>query len=202
MKNKIIALSMFLSISYYVVAQDTMKNAFAQSYVLEKSGNYTAAINMMKSVYSASSYEQNLRLGYLSYEAGQHGESMTYYMRAITLMPNAIEPKMGYVYPASVLGKWDEVVKQYQAILKIDPKNTGVNYKLGLIQYNRKNYPVAYKYFETVVTLYPFDYDGLLMFAWCNLQTGKTREAKALFQRVLLLSPDDKSAREGLAILK
>jgi Flp pilus assembly protein TadD len=52
-----------------------------------------------------------------------------------------------------------------------------------------------------VVNLYPFDYDGLLMYAWSNLQIGKFKEAKILFNKVLMLSPNDKSALEGLAII-
>jgi tetratricopeptide (TPR) repeat protein len=201
MKIKIIIATLFIAACLNLTAQENIENAFEKSYSLEKQGNYNGAINMIKTVYSANSYEMNLRLGYLNYEAGAHAESMNYYARAILLLPNAVEPKIGYVYPASVLGKWDEVLKQYLDILKIDPQNSSVNYKTGLIYYNRKNYVFAYKHFEKVVTLYPFDYDGLIMFAWTNYQTGKSKEAKAYFKRVLLLSPNDKSALEGLSLI-
>jgi len=40
------------------------------------------------------------------------------------------------------------------------------------------------------------------MFAWTNLKLGKTREAQVLFNKVLMLSPDDKSALEGLSLIK
>ena len=202
MKIKTIIISLFIAASLNLAAQENVESAFEKSYSLEKQGNYNGAINLIKSVYSASSYELNLRLGYLYYEAGIHAESMNYYARAILLSPNAIEPKLGYVYPASVIGKWDEVLKQYQDILKIDAQNSSINYKAGLINYNRKNYTAAFKYFETVVTLYPFDYDGLIMYAWTNLQLGKMKEAKGLFKKVMLLSPNDKSALEGLALIK
>ena len=202
MNIKTIIFSLQILSAFNLAAQDSMESAFEKSYTFEKTGNYTAAISAIKVVYRASDYESNVRLGYLNYEASLHAESMIYYARAISLKPNAIEPKIGYVYPASVLGKWDEVLKQYQDILKIDPKNSNINYKTGLIYYNRKNYAFALKYFETLVTLYPFDYDGLLMFAWTNLQVGKMTEAKLYFKRVLLLSPNDKSALEGLSLLK
>lgn len=200
--NKPFLSIIFILISSVTFAQDAVEEAFSKSYTFEKTGSYSSAIACIKNIYSASSYEQNLRLGYLHYEAGLNAESMNYYSRAIIINPNAVEPKMGYVYPASVMGKWDDVVKQYQSILKLDPKNTNVNYKMGLIQYNRKNFQLAYKHFELVVGLYPFDYDSLLMFAWSNLQLGKSAEAKSLFKKVLLLSPRDKSALDGLALLK
>jgi len=56
-------------------------------------------------------------------------------------------------------------------------------------------------YFQKLTELYPFDYDGLLMYAWTNLKLGKTREAQALFDKVLLRSPRDTSALHGLQLL-
>ena len=40
------------------------------------------------------------------------------------------------------------------------------------------------------------------MLAWSNLKLGKTREAKIYFNKALLYSPDDASAREGLGLIK
>ena len=60
----------------------------------------------------------------------------------------------------------------------------------------------AYKCFEKVVNLYPFDLYGNLMFAWANLKLGKTAEAKSLFERTLCINPSETSAKEGLALIK
>jgi len=38
--------------------------------------------------------------------------------------------------------------------------------------------------------------------AWTSFQQGKYREAKVLFNKVLMYSPDDKSALEGLSLIK
>lgn len=202
MKKAIFTFILFLHFSYGIQAQDALQTAFEQSYIHERSGNYKNAIQSLVGAYQPKSYECNLRLGYLSYMAGNFAEALTYYKVAIQLMPYAIEPKIGYVNPAVALGKWDDVILQYNAILKIDPKNTGINYKLGLIYYNRKKYTQAYSLFERVVNLYPFDYDGLIMYAWTNYKLGKLAQAKILFKKVLLLSPNDKSALEGLSLIK
>ena len=71
-----------------------------------------------------------------------------------------------------------------------------------MIQYNRKNYDVASKYFERVVGLFPFDYSSTLMLGWCDLNLGKTAEAKNLFNKTLMIMPDDVSATEGLSKIK
>ena len=187
-----------------VNAQDYTKltAAFSDSYVKEKSGKYGEAVTALKAFYDPDSYEINLRLGWLTYLQGQFNESLGYYNKAIDLMPYAIEPRLGVVLPASSLGNWDMVITHYNKILAIDPNNTVTLYRLGLISYDRKDYTQAYKYFEKVVNLYPFDYQSVLMLAWTNFRLGKTREAKILFNKALLYSPDDASAKEGLGLIK
>jgi len=181
---------------------DKTTAAFTTSYEKEYKKEYAAALASMKEVYDTKSYELNLRMGWLSYEAGQNKESMGYYQLATDLMPYAIEAKLGMTYPAYALGNTTLLLSQYEKILAIDPQNTTANYKLGLIYYDKKDYAAANKYFEKVVNLYPFTYDALLMYAWTNYRLGKNREAKVLFTKVLWLYPTDKSALEGVGLIK
>ncbi len=190
----------FLFFSKSLMAQDyqTELKAFQESYLFEASGETQKAIAALKKVYRENSYEINLRLGWLSYQAGLFTESLAFYNKSINLKPLSIEAKFGYIYPASAMGNWDQVVNQYQKILKISPNNTVANHRLGLIYYGREEYDKAYKLFEKVVNLYPFDHDALLMFGWTNLKMHKVREAKVLFQKALLNTPGGSSALEGL----
>jgi len=202
MKKIVLTITTIATIFTANAQTDKLADAFSKSYQLETKADYSNAIKSLKDVYDEKSYEVNLRLGWLNYEAGLFTESEAYYEKAIKLMPYSIEAKLGYVYPASALGNWDKVVTQYNSILTIDPQNTTVNYRLGNIYYGKKDYQNAYKNFEKVVNLYPFGYDALLMYAWSNYQLGKTREAKVLFGKALLISPGDKSALEGLSLIK
>jgi tetratricopeptide (TPR) repeat protein len=176
--------------------------AFSDSYTKEKAGKYQEAVASLKTCYDAGSYEINLRLGWLTYLQGQFTESLAYYNKAADLMPYAIEPRLGLVLPASSLGNWDMVITQYNKILEVDPNNTVTLYRLGLIMYDKKDYKQAYKYFEKVVNLYPFDYQSVLMLGWTNYKLGKPREAKILFNKALLYYPEDASAKEGLSLVK
>lgn len=176
--------------------------AFSQSYTHENAAEYGKAIDDLKKVYDEKSYEINLRLGWLFYMSGLFTESQSYYQRAIALRPLSVEARLGFIYPASSVGNWDKVITQYLSILKIDPNNTTANYRLGLIYYGRKEYQQAYRHFEKVVNLYPFDYDALHMYAWTNYQLKKTREARVLFQKALLVRPGDASCIEGLSHIK
>ena len=179
-----------------------IQDAFYTSYQHESKAEYPKAIDVLKKVYDEKSYELNLRLGWLTYMAGNFTEACAYYQKAINLMPYGIEARFGYINPAAAMGNWDAVVTQYQEILKTDPQNTTANYRLGNIYYGKAKYSEALPYFEKNVNLYPFDYDSLLMFAWTNYRLGKLREAKVLFNKALLNRPKDASATEGLGLIK
>lgn len=203
MKKLFISAALLLVLNVDSGAQSTKTmQAFTASYKYESAQEYTKAIQSLKEVYSDDFYEINLRLGWLSYLAGQQTESIKFYSNAIKLMPYAIEPKLGIVYPLSVLGNWNEVEKTYLSILTIDNNNTSVLYKLGLLYYNQKQYAKAEKHLQKILNLYPFDYDSLLLLAWTHLNQSHFNEAKLLFNKALLNTPTSASAAEGLKSIK
>lgn len=203
LKKIVFASSIAIASFNNINAQDAAEqDAFTNSYTLEYKGEYAKAAEAIKLGYNEKSYELNLRSGWLNYEAGLYTESQNYYKKAIVLKPNSLEAKFGYIYPTVALGNMDQVIVQYKKILEIDPQNTNANYRMGLYYYDKKDYQSAYKYFDKVVSLYPFGYEALLMYAWANYQLGKTKEAKVLFKKALLFSPSSKSALEGLSLIK
>ncbi len=197
-----IAILLGLSISTGAQEDDKMLKAFEDSYASETKGDYAGAIASLKSIYNDKSYEINVRLGWLNYKNGAFTESVAYYSKAIALKPYSIEAKFGLILPTSSIGQMDKVIGIYDQILQIDPKNSVASYRLGLIYYGQLQYDKAKPLFESVVNLYPFDYYGLIMLAWTNFRLGNLREAKVLFSKVLLISPDDADAKRGLKLIK
>ncbi len=202
MKKSIFILLLSFTINLSHAQDDKIRNAFAASIGLESKSNYAQAISKIMEVYIPTSYEMNLRLGWLNYCAGQQKESKQYYNMAMNIMPFSIEAKFGAIYPMTVLNEWDNIALQYQNILKIDPNNSYALYALGMVYYNGKLYEKANKCFTLLVNLYPFSYDGLHMLAWTSYRLAKYKEAKQLFNKVLLLAPNDPSSLEGLALIK
>lgn len=201
-KTIVIAIFAFFGHSF-IYAQNNfskLQEAFSKSYELEAQGDFKLAVNEIKALYEEDSYEINLRLGWLNYMAGSFNESIAFYKKSMELMPYADEPKFGYIFPLTALGRWDEVIGIYKAILENSPHNTKAMYYLGTIYYNRLQFDKSISYFKQIVDLYPFDYDGLLMYGWTKLKLGNKKEAKDLFQKVLLNKPNDTSATEGLAL--
>lgn len=203
-RKKIIAIALFVVSAAMLSAQSFVeqKDAFQQSYIQEATGDNIKAVNTLKGIYDEGSYEINLRLGWLTYLAGNFTESKSYYSKAVSLMPYSVESRFGYIYPAAAMGNWAEVISQYEKILEILPNNTIAMHRLGLIYYGREEFDKALPLFEKVVNLYPFDYDGLAMLAWTNYKLGRTRESRVLFQKALLNTPNGTSAIEGLDLLK
>lgn len=201
--KKVLILCIFLT-SPMLFAQDfnELQEIFEKTYELEYSGEYSKAISLLKDVYNEESYETNLRLGWLTYLSGNFTEAIPYYQKSIQLKPLSVEARLGLVYPASSIGNWTQVENAYNEILEIDPQNSLVNYRMGLINYGREDYTASSLYFQKVINLYPFDYDGTIMMAWTNFKLEKQREAKVLFQKALLIRPNDESALEGLEFLK
>ena len=179
-----------------------LQNAFSSSYAQEESKEYNAAIKNLLDYYDASSYEINVRLGWLNYYADDYPNSLKYYKVAMELMPYSIEAKFGYILPLAAQGNWNEVIGVYQEVLKTDPQNSYANYKLGSIFYERADYETAKSHTEKVVNMYPFDYEAVVLLAWINLKMEDYRKAKILFNKSLLILPGNKSAIEGLKLIQ
>jgi tetratricopeptide (TPR) repeat protein len=203
MKKIILIVLVVSAISFNMNAQNTsLINAFNNSYALEKKGDFSNARKELQTVYNEKSYEINLRMGWLLYNEGEMRNSVKFYEKAIALMPYAIEAKLGLVYPLSSLGNWEAVLETYLKILKTDPNNTLINYRTGLIYYNRKEYAKANTYLQKNINLYPFNYDNLILSAWSYLNLGQQTEAKVLFEKCLLFNAEDESAKAGLKLIK
>lgn len=201
--KKSIVLALFISVQF-VVAQDqkTLQDAFSKSYTLEAGLKYNEGVELLKGLNAFNNYPVQLRLGWLYYLGKRYEESNVAYKKASIIMPASIEPLNGITTILAAQSKWAELEENYLAILRIDPKNSQTNFRLGQIYYNKKEFAKAEKYFNVSLNLYPFDYDAMLMSAWTYYFLGKYGEAKELFNEVLLYKPSDASAKDGLAHIK
>ena len=202
MKKLIIIIFLAAQSASFAQFTNELQEAFSASYNHESSKSYTEAINDIMPFYNPSSYEINVRLGWLHYYDGNYPKSMEYYEKAMQLMPYSIEAKLGYALPLSGLGNWDRIIEIYHQILKTDPQNTLVNYRLGAIYYERAEFEKAKNHTEKVVNLYPFDYDSVILLAWINLKMEDYRKAKILFNKSLIIAPENESAIEGLKAIQ
>jgi len=202
LNKRLVVLFACMMLSFCLLSQSdvAVREALKKSYDSEYQLKYQKAIEDLQGVYEPTSYELNLRIAWLSYKVGKYIESVNYYKKAIVKMPLSIEAKLGVVYPLGALEKWDQVVDNYLAIVKIDGFNATANYRLALIYYNRGDYGNSWKYLQKYVNLYPFDYDGNSLAGWIKYSVGKKEEAFVFFKKALMVNPYDTSFNKVLGI--
>ena len=202
LNKSIVVVFACMTLSFCLLSQSdvAVREALKKSYDSEYQLKYQKAIEDLQGVYEPTSYELNLRIAWLSYKVGKYTESVNYFKKAIAKMPLSIEAKLGVVYPLGALEKWDQVVDNYLAIVKIDGFNATANYRLALIYYNRGDYGNSWKYLQKYVNLYPFDYDGNSLAGWIKYSVGKKEEAFVFFKKALMVNPYDISFNKVLGI--
>lgn len=178
------------------------QEAYTKSILSERKKDYKSAIQEITDVYNEKDYFTNLRLGWLHYLDSNHQRSIEYYTKAVNIQPNAIEPKLGLTFPLNASGKKDELIKQYETVLKLDPNNAKALYFSGLFYYNQKQYDKSKPLLEKLISLYPSDTDSYALLGWVNLMLEEKDEARTNFERALIINARDRSANEGLKKLK
>jgi tetratricopeptide (TPR) repeat protein len=202
LRNTLTLITFLLCLNLSSQSNSAINQAFSKSYTLESELKYTEAADALMEVYLPESYEFNLRLGWLNYGAKNYAKSSYYYSTASEVLPYSVEAMLAATLPASAMDAWDDVLALYMDVLKIDAKNTTALYNAGLINYNRGEFNNAFSFFNELHNLYPTDYNAMIMHGWTSLKIGKVREAKVIFNQVLLLYPNDESATSALEIMK
>lgn len=199
MKNLLLPILTLFGASLF--AQNPSIDAFSDSYNFETEKEYTKAVDALQEVYNPTSYNINLRLGWLYYLHEEYLKSKSYYNKAIALEPKSVEAKLGLIYPLSALNNWDEVMSVYQKILDVDPHNTTSHYQLAYIYFVRKQYEKAAKHLNSVLDLYPFDYHSNALLGSVYVKLGQIKEAKSHYIKALQYDPTDddiKAILQGL----
>jgi tetratricopeptide (TPR) repeat protein len=186
--------------AYPAYAEDASANHRA-SYQLEAKGDYVGALAKMNALRSAgdNSYFVILRTAWLRYLAGDFAGAETGYRAAMVAKPKAVEPKVGLTLVLYTAGDWKALVVACQAALADNPKDATLRARLASAQYNLNRYPDAASLYRKLIDEYPGVLDYQTGYGWALQRMGKGREARAVFQAVLAVSPDNANAKQGLA---
>jgi tetratricopeptide (TPR) repeat protein len=202
-KHVVCCLTMIQAISltgYAQISTDPVEVALKASYAAEATGDYQAAIKALTSVGASanSSYIAQLRLGWLNYCAKEYQQSATYYKKAVQLAPLAIEPLLGQMLAQQLSENTEEAMRTGNAILRRDPNNYTANSRLAWMYYVKRDHKQAAILYRKLVGLYPTDTEMLLGLGFALKYSGEKKDADKQFNTVLLLSPDNARALEGL----
>ncbi len=174
------------------------------SYNAEKSGDYAQAIEYTTRIIEESGalYLAVLRMGWLHYLNQDYVTSLAYYRQTSALSPGAVTPLNGQVNCLVAMKRAGEAISVAKSILTIDPMNYHANAHLGDLYYGQGDFHLAATYYLKLSRLFPEDTALANSLAWCYMKQGKPTEARTIFNNVLVVSPNDISAKKGLELSK
>ncbi len=183
---------------------EKIKEAYYRSYQYEKVGDFENAIKSIMIVYKEypEGYTLNLRLGWLYYLKKNYANSVYHYEKAIKVVPSSIEARLGYTLPLLAQGKFSDVEKVCYQIINTDFYNYYGNLRLSFVLRMQKKYDTAEKVINKMLSLYPTDVNFLLELALLRLDQGDEKQAEYIFRDILILDPENITAKEYLGKIK
>jgi len=183
-------------------SEEDLSKAFESSFAAESEGRIDEAYSIIERAMGKGNYESLMRLAYLRALAGRYKESAELYAKAAELEGNAVEPLLYEQYQYFLLEDWVRLEEVCLKTLKIDANNYISRTRLAYSYYMRAQYSKAAEEYSKVQLLYPLDLDVMLMRGWSYALSNRDNLAFKIFRKVLMLSPSNTSAKEGLEFLK
>ena len=85
----------------------------------------------------------------------------------------------------------DEAIKDFQEVIKLNPRLTGARLELGLLYYKQHKFDEEATEYQEILKINPDDTDALYDLAW-NLEShGKYEEAIVMYEKALALDRED-----------
>ncbi len=183
-----------------VAIGDETTKRYQDSYVAEAAGDLAAAVSALRRVpvEGRQDYFYQLRLGWLLYLNADHPAAATAYRQALTLAPDAVEPRLGLLLPLMAQRQWKESEEVARSTLAIDPQSYLAGSRLAFILFNQGRYEEAAARYRGLIELYPADLEMRAGLAWSLARSGKSSEAIAEFEAILAVAPAYPSALDGL----
>ncbi|MEI6972682.1 MAG: tetratricopeptide repeat protein [bacterium] len=180
--------------------EGTLATALKASYEAEASGDYAAAIKPLTALGAGgkASYIVQLRLGWLNTCARDWKQGIEHYQKASKLAPFAIEPLLGKIVAQQAVGLNEDAIETAQAVLRQDPNNYKATLHLASLLYLKKDFKQAAVMYRKLANLYPTDTEVLLGLGYTLTYSGDKKGSAPCFHTVLLLSPNNTRAVEGL----
>lgn len=178
---------------------DTRAGLWRESVAAERQGALDEGVRKAAAYLAAGGeeYLAAMRAGWLNYQKKDWPAASTAYRRAAQLRATSLSPRLGLLNVAQGMGDTKATAKAAEGVLQVEPTNYRALTALAAIEWENKDYRKSLSYYQRLETLYPEDPDALSGAGWCLLYCGRKRDAKICFERLLLIKPDQKYAKEG-----
>ena len=136
------------------------------------------------------------------YDRGLYSEAVAAFDEALSLDPGYIDAWLWQGKAYGRLGATDRAMSAYQRVLNIRPDHAEANYALGLISYERRQYPAAEQHLRRALATDAGNADAYFYLASIHHRQGQCREPREFYQKALSIQPAHYDARQGLTALE
>ena len=190
-----------LSVNAALTDQE-IENAYYKSYNYEMHGDYSNAIKALALVHKThpTTYTVNLRLGYLYLLNHNYANAQLHYQAAVKSAPSSISPQLGLMKISNFRGLYDKTEETGYRVLQKDYYNYYANLYLAFALRQSEKYEAAAQINLKMLEIYPSDISFLTEYGLTTYQQGDYEKAKRALQYVLILDPENVTAKETLPL--
>jgi tetratricopeptide (TPR) repeat protein len=168
--------------------------AWNDSLRLEQAGDTTSAIATLRGM--PADYAVSLRRGWLKYLAGDFASSAADYRDAVMAAPQSIEARLGWLLPLLASGISEEAETVARSILNDSPNHPIAAARLGAALRLQGRLDEAEQVLRSGSDAYPTDVTLLTELALLMEARGRPSEARALWDDVITLDPENAAAKQ------
>jgi tetratricopeptide (TPR) repeat protein len=176
--------------------------SWSASLEAETNQKYDEAQNNVRAFQQAGgdAFLATERLAWLSYLNKDYARAEQYYGEASRVIPTAMNPLLGLLNTAQAQNDAKKIERAAQSLLHNEPSNYRAQMALAQLHLTTREYQRAASEYRRVLLYYPDDLDATSGLAWSLFYLGNKRDALALFQRILSVSPDYTYAQRGVEL--
>lgn len=174
--------------------------AYHRSYDYERTEDFSNAIRALAPVHQAypEGYTVNLRIGWLHYLSKNYANALEHYQVAMRVAPYALEPKLGYLLPLLAQERYGDAEAVAYQIVSSDHYNYYGNLRLAFALRMQGKLDQAVLVATKMLTAYPTDTLYLTELALAEVALGSLESARRHFLDVLVLDPENPTAKAYL----
>ena len=190
-------LALVAALSLQVTAARAQDSVWQNSYQFESSGKYMEAISALEAVPAngPDAEFKVLRRGWLFYLSGKYDESIREYRLAIDRNSHSIDARLGVALPLLASKRWREADQVARTVLDMAPHNYIALVRQAIAQEGLQDWPALTKTSQILVADFPGDATAYTYLARAYAWQGKSAEAAAAYNAVLVRYPTHTEAK-------
>jgi len=184
----------------FAIDYKDIKKMYLKSYNYEKMGDFQDAIKVLIPIYEKypNGYTVNLRLAWLFYLNKNYSNAIKHYDKAGRVFPYSFEPKLGLMRVYNAINKYKKTLEIGNVLLKSDYYNYYGNYYYAYALFGLKDYKNSIAVCNKMLSVYPTSVLFLNLLGENYWELKNIKKAKEIFSNVLILDPNNITAKKFL----